>query len=466
MKNEDMLTYYRQAYDELKLILDMSFDQITIADGEGVFTKVSKSCEMYFGVSEDKLVGYSAFELENNGVFDISVTAEVVRKGKKVTLIQRTGADKTLMVTGIPMFNEEGKIIKIINISKDITESQMLGQELKDTQSQLQWFQNELNKREAIHNSKISYKSVAMNKIMDLVLHICDLDATVLLLGETGSGKGYVARLIHESSIRKEEPFIPINCGAIPENLLESELFGYDSGAFTGAVKGGKKGLFEIAGKGTIFLDEVGDMPMNLQVKLLHVLDEKKVFRVGGEKPIKVEGRVIAATNKDLKKLIQEGKFREDLYYRLNVVPINIPALRERKEDILILIKMFLNENNKEHRTNKIISEAGYNVLTNYDYPGNIRELGNMIERLVITTRGDIIKALQVKEIIEPTESYRKSNFSTDEIIPIKQAVENLEKEILQSAFIKYKTTRKVAEILEIDQSTVVKKAKKLKIKY
>lgn len=466
MKNEDMLTYYRQAYDELKLILDMSFDQITIADGEGVFTKVSKSCEMYFGVSEDKLVGYSAFELENNGVFDISVTAEVVRKGKKVTLIQRTGADKTLMVTGIPMFNEEGKIIKIINISKDITESQMLGQELKDTQSQLQWFQNELNKREAIHNSKISYKSVAMNKIMDLVLHICDLDATVLLLGETGSGKGYVARLIHESSIRKEEPFIPINCGAIPENLLESELFGYDSGAFTGAVKGGKKGLFEIAGKGTIFLDEVGDMPMNLQVKLLHVLDEKKVFRVGGEKPIKVEERVIAATNKDLKKLIQEGKFREDLYYRLNVVPINIPALRERKEDILILIKMFLNENNKEHRTNKIISEAGYNVLTNYDYPGNIRELGNVIERLVITTRGDIIEALQVKEIIEPTESYRKSNFSTDEIIPIKQAVENLEKEILQSAFIKYKTTRKVAEILEIDQSTVVKKAKKLKIKY
>ncbi|HBB30034.1 MAG TPA: PAS domain S-box protein [Clostridiales bacterium] len=466
MKNEDMLTYYRQAYDELKLILDMSFDQITIADGEGVFTKVSKSCEMYFGVSEDKLVGYSAFELENNGVFDISVTAEVVRKGKKVTLIQRTGADKTLMVTGIPMFNEEGKIIKIINISKDITESQMLGQELKDTQSQLQWFQNELNKREAIHNSKISYKSVVMNKIMDLVLHICDLDATVLLLGETGSGKGYVARLIHESSIRKEEPFIPINCGAIPENLLESELFGYDSGAFTGAVKGGKKGLFEIAGKGTIFLDEVGDMPMNLQVKLLHVLDEKKVFRVGGEKPIKVEGRVIAATNKDLKKLIQEGKFREDLYYRLNVVPINIPALRERKEDILILIKMFLNENNKEHRTNKIISEAGYNVLTNYDYPGNIRELGNMIERLVITTRGDIIEALQVKEIIEPTESCRKSNFSTDEIIPIKQAVENLEKEILQSAFIKYKTTRKVAEILEIDQSTVVKKTKKLKIKY
>ncbi len=466
MKNEDMLTYYRQAYDELKLILDMSFDQITIADGEGVFTKVSKSCEMYFGVSEDKLVGYSAFELENNGVFDISVTAEVVRKGKKVTLIQRTGADKTLMVTGIPMFNEEGKIIKIINISKDITESQMLGQELKDTQSQLQWFQNELNKREAIHNSKISYKSVVMNKIMVLVRHNCDLDATVLFVGETGSGKGYVARLIHESSIRKEEPFIPINCGAIPENLLESELFGYDSGAFTGAVKGGKKGLFEIAGKGTIFLDEVGDMPMNLQVKLLHVLDEKKVFRVGGEKPIKVEGRVIAATNKDLKKLIQEGKFREDLYYRLNVVPINIPALRERKEDILILIKMFLNENNKEHRTNKIISEAGYNVLTNYDYPGNIRELGNMIERLVITTRGDIIEALQVKEIIEPTESCRKSNFSTDEIIPIKQAVENLEKEILQSAFIKYKTTRKVAEILEIDQSTVVKKTKKLKIKY
>lgn len=462
MYDDGILEYYKQAYEELKLILDLSFDQITIADGNAIFTKVSKSCEPYFGIEEKDLIGTSAFELEKVGVFDTSVTAEVVRRGEKLTLIQKTGANKTLMVTGIPIFDEKGKITKIINISKDITESQMLGQQLKDVQDELQWFQKELNKRQIIYNSQISYKSPSMNRIIDLIYHISDMDATVLLLGETGVGKGYISKLIHETSTRRNEPFIPINCGAIPENLLESELFGYEDGAFTGAAKGGKKGLFEIAGKGTIFLDEIGDMPMNLQVKFLHVLDGKKVFRVGGEKPIKVNGRIIAATNKDLKKLIEEGKFREDLYYRLNIVPIKIPPLRERKEDIPALLKMFLDNFNKEHGNNKTISEDAYNMLIDYDYFGNIRELENIVERLVITTPGNVVEEIQIIEILEPN---KKDYSKNDEIIPLKQAVEELEREILITAFDKFKTTRKVAEALEIDQSTVVKKAKKLKIK-
>ncbi|MBU5427714.1 sigma 54-interacting transcriptional regulator [Tissierella pigra] len=462
MSNNKLLDHYKQAYEELKLILDLSYDQITIADGNGVFTRVSKSCEPYFGVQEKGIIGINAFELEKNGVFDVSVTAEVIRKGKKVTLIQKTGANKILMVTGIPILDENNNITKIINISRDITENQNLGLELKEVQSKLQWFQKELNKRQGIDSSDVSYKSPSMRKIMDLILHIADLDATVLLLGETGVGKGYISRVIHESSIRKNEPFVPINCGAIPENLLESELFGYESGAFSGANKGGKKGLFEIAGKGTIFLDEIGDMPMNLQVKLLHALEEKQIFRVGGERPIKIEGRLIAATNKDLKKLISEGKFREDLYYRLNVVPVTIPPLRERKEDIPGLVKKILDKCNKEHNTQKYISQGAYNILINYDYKGNIRELGNIIERLVITTLGDIIEDINVREILEiPNEQN-----NIDEIIPLKLAVEDLERRILISAFDKYKTTRKVAEVLKIDQSTVVKKAKKLNIKY
>ncbi|WMM24106.1 sigma 54-interacting transcriptional regulator [Tissierella sp. MB52-C2] len=462
MNNDELLEFYKQAYEELKLLMDISYDQITIADGNGVFTRVSKSCEPYFGVQEKGLIGISAFELEKQGVFDTSVTAEVIRKGKKVTLIQKTGANKILMVTGIPILDENKNIVKIINISRDITENQNLGLELKEVQSKLQWFQKELNKRQGIDSSDVSYKSPSMRKIMDLILHIADLDATVLLLGETGVGKGYISRVIHESSTRKDEPFVPINCGAIPENLLESELFGYESGAFSGANKGGKKGLFEIAGKGTIFLDEIGDMSMKLQVKLLHALEEKQVFRVGGEKPIKIEGRLIAATNKDLKKLISEGKFREDLYYRLNVVPVTIPPLRERKEDIPGLIKKMLDKYNKEHNTEKYISQGAYNILINYDYRGNIRELGNIVERLVITTLGNIIEDTNVKEIIDIPQ---EQNY-TDEIIPLKLAVEDLERKILISAFDKYKTTRKVAEVLKIDQSTVVKKAKKLKIKY
>lgn len=463
LSKEELLKYYKAAYEELNLILDLSFDQITIADGDGVFTKISKSCETYFGAKEENMIGVSAFELEKNGIFDISVTAEVVRKKEKVTLIQRTGANKTLMVTGIPLFDDKGNMYKIINISKDITENQRLSQQLSNAQSDLQWFQKELNKRQGIYNSNINYKSPSMNKIMDLIYHICDLDATVLLLGETGVGKGYIAKVIHESSIRKEQPFVPINCGAIPENLLESELFGYEGGAFTGATKDGKRGLFEIAGEGTIFLDEIGDMPMNLQVKLLHVLDERKVFRIGGEKSIEVKGRIIAATNKDLKKLMEEEKFREDLYYRLNVVPINIPPLRERKEDIPALIKMFLNNYNKEHGTSKTISEKGYNILIEYDYPGNIRELENIVERLVITTFDDLVKDKQILEIVEPLN---KICIDSDEIIPLREAVEQVERKMLIAAFKEYKTTRKVAAALGIDQSTVVKKAKKLKIEY
>lgn len=206
------------------------------------------------------------------------------------------------------------------------------------------------------------------------------MDNIVLLLGETGVGKGYIAKYIHERSNRKNEPFITINCAAIPEPLLESELFGYESGAFSGALKSGKKGLFELAGNGTIFLDEIGDMPLNLQVKLLHVLDQKKVIRVGGERPIDVKGRIIAATNKRLSECVDNGSFREDLYYRLNVLPVMIPPLRERVEDIPLLTNRFLNLFNKKYGLSKFISQSGYELLSNYNFPGNVRELSTSIK--------------------------------------------------------------------------------------
>lgn len=453
---------YKEAYEELKLILDSSFDQITIADSNGVFTRVSSSCEPFFGIKEKDMIGSSAFDLEEEGVFDTSVTAEVLRKGRKVTIVQKTAGEKTVMVTGTPILDDEGKIMKIVNISKDITEKQELANQLEDAKENLSRVQRELNKKEVIYDSNVLSKSKAMNKIIDLISHISDLDANVLLLGETGVGKGYIAKLIHESSIRQKKPFININCGAIPENLLESELFGYEKGAFTGAGNKGKKGLFEVAGKGTIFLDEIGDMPMNLQVKLLSVLDNKEIFRVGGEKPIKIEGRIVAATNKDLQEMISKGTFREDLYYRLNVVPIEIPPLRKRKEDIPSFINMFVKRFNKKNKDNKSISKEGYNILIDYNYPGNIRELENIIERLVITTPEDVIKGVHILEIIDLPD---KTCFNTDDIIPIKEAVQELERNILRSAFNKYKTTREVAKVLEIDQSTVVKKAKKLNIK-
>ncbi|MBU8771389.1 sigma-54 interaction domain-containing protein [Cytobacillus oceanisediminis] len=459
MENNQLETY-KQAFEDLNFILDTTHSAITITNGEGVFTRISKSCEKIFGVPESGLVGKNAFILEEQGFFSTSVTCEVIRKKRRVTIIQKTAANKTVLVTGTPIFNREKKIEKIINISKDITETDKLASDLKRLQAEHEWMKQELMKRTQLERGKVASESPDMKKIIELVHHIANMEATVLLLGETGVGKGYMADMIHSVSNRKDRPFISINCGAIPENLLESELFGYEKGAFTGALKDGKKGLFETAGSGTIFLDEIGDMPVSLQVKLLHVLDDRNVRRIGGTASFKVDCRIIAATNKDIKELVRAGQFREDLFYRLNVVPITIPSLRERKEDLLFLAKMFLDSMNNKYKMKKTFSEEAIRALYDYNYPGNIRELQNMIERLVINTIGDTIEA---EKILEMTEASSPSTQS-EEITPLKEAVEQLERNMLFTAFQKYKTTRRVAEALKIDQSTVVKKAKKLKV--
>jgi PAS domain S-box-containing protein len=459
MENNQLETY-KQAFEDLNFILDTTHSAITITNGEGVFTRISKSCEKIFGVPESELVGKNAFILEEQGFFSTSVTCEVIRKKRRVTIIQKTAANKTVLVTGTPIFNREKKIEKIINISKDITETDKLASDLKRLQAEHEWMKQELMKRTQLERGKVASESPDMKKIIELVHHIANMEATVLLLGETGVGKGYMADMIHSVSNRKDRPFISINCGAIPENLLESELFGYEKGAFTGALKDGKKGLFETAGSGTIFLDEIGDMPVSLQVKLLHVLDDRTVRRIGGSASFKVDCRIIAATNKDIKEMVRAGQFREDLFYRLNVVPITIPSLRERKEDLLFLAKMFLDSMNNKYKMKKTFSEEAIRALYDYNYPGNIRELQNMIERLVINTIGDTIEAEKIREMTEASSPSTQS----EEITPLKEAVEQLERNMLLTAFQKYKTTRRVAEALKIDQSTVVKKAKKLKV--
>lgn len=458
----DSLKNYKPAYEELELIMEHTYDQITIANEKGIIIKASKSVEKIFGMPANKIIGTSIFDLEKKQILDKSAAVEALNKKQIVTLIQETYAKKKLLVTSIPMFNEKGELIKILSVSKDITEIEALNHEVNKAKHKIKWFQEELNKRRTINEKKLLYKSKGMERLIDLIYHISSLDVTVLLLGETGTGKSFMAKLIHELSPRREHPFIQINCSAIPENLLESELFGYEEGAFTGAMKGGKKGLFEIADMGTIFLDEIGDMPIGLQSKILHVLDDKKVYRIGSYKPIKVNARLITATNKNLENAVDEGTFRKDLYYRLNVLPITIPPLRERREDIPEFIKLFLGKYNDKYGTDIKVSEKAIKLLISYDYPGNIRELENIVERLIVTTSNNIISEEDVLETLKPVI---KTSYHIDEIIPIKLAVEEVERELLTLAFKKYKTTRKVAEVLEIDQSTVVKKAQKLNIK-
>lgn len=442
--------YYNQLYEELDIIENLTFDEITIMNSNAKFLFVGKSSEDFFGLSEEDIVGKYADEIQDKGVYDKSITMEVIKKRKKVAMIQHTCSNKTLMVIGIPIFNKKNEITKIINISKDVTDIQEIKEKIKTRRNNLE--------------DKIVTKNEKMEKIIELIDKTADLNATILISGETGVGKSFLAEVIHEKSNRKKSPFITINCGAIPENLIESELFGYEGGAFTGANKEGKKGLFEIAEDGTLFLDEIGEMPMQVQVKLLNVLQDKKAKRVGSLNSYEIKARVIAASNKDLEKAIEDKEFRKDLYYRLNVLKIDIPPLRDRKVDIPLLINSLLRKYNKKYNMRKKLSEDAYNLLISYNWPGNIRELENTLEKIIIMCNNELVSKKSVSKIISIDNNSRKYQFGIDGIMPIKKAKSKVEKQLLLNAKNKYKTTRKMAEVLKIDQSTVVRKMNKYNI--
>src|SRR5699024_9491314 len=291
------------------------------------------------------------FELQEENIFNPSVTVEVLKENKEVQVMQTTINGRVVMATGIPIYDKEKNIIRVISFSHDLTEIQELKEDYEHLQTKMKRFETEIEelREKETKVDGIVVKSEAIKRILELVNRMSKSDANVVLLGESGVGKSMFARAIHNGSERNKESFIEVNCGAIPENLFESEVFGYEPGAFTGASQKGKVGLIELADQGTLFLDEVGEIPLSQQVKLLKVLEEKKVVRVGGQKAIDVDFRLVAATNQDLKELVRQGEFREDLFYRLNVVPITIPPLRERKEDIYQLAHYYLAIHNQKY---------------------------------------------------------------------------------------------------------------------
>jgi transcriptional regulator with PAS, ATPase and Fis domain len=351
----------------------------------------------------------------------------------------------------------ENNMSKIITTTHDITE-------LINLQNQLESVQNTLSGLKAQEGfSDIVANSPSMYNVIQLTKRLSDVDSTVLITGESGVGKGVIAKLLHENGSRKDHPFVKVNCGAIPENLIESELFGYESGAFTGSRKDGKKGLFETANKGIIFLDEISELPLNLQVKLLQVIQEREVTRIGSVESIPIDVRIISATNKDLMSLVHEGKFREDLYYRLNVVPISIPPLRERPEDIIPMIRIFLNQNNIKMKEHKEIDSKTIAILMKYAWPGNVRELQNIIERLVITTKGTVIMPENLPSFIYETAA-GEGGLAVPVVRSLKDALAYSEREILLKAQEQYKTTRAMAKALGISQPTVVRKMQKYAI--
>lgn len=454
--------YYKEAYKEHQAILEVICDQITIADKDGVFVRISDSCADNLGTAKEKIIGHSCYELEKKGIFSCSVTSAVLKAKREITLIQETKAGRRLMVTGKPLFDENGKIYRVINVSHDITLEGELQRRLQETEDLLEMIKQQMQQEHSVDSPLLLGTSQAMQSVLKIIKAVALLNVTILLSGETGVGKSVYARYIHNMSPQNNQPFIQINCGAVPAELIESELFGYAPGSFTGANAKGKEGLLAAAKKGTLFLDEISEMPQALQVKLLHILQERKYIRIGEttERPFKA--RIIAASNKDLKTLVEQGLFREDLYYRLNVIPIKIPALRERRADIPLLTTHFLQLANDKYSFHKKISEQAMIKLQNYSWPGNVRELENTVERLVIVAGKDLIDAEDIKSIIPEMQF---------DIVPsgnekkLKDIMESVEKEVFRRVLEEQKTTRKIAEELGIDQSTVVKKLKKYQLR-
>ena len=290
-------------------------------------------------------------------------------------------------------------------------------------------------------------------RIIEIIHRIAPFDTTVLLTGESGVGKNRYADMIHSLSLRRQEPYVAINCGAIPENLLESELFGYEKGAFTGANLNGKNGLIEMAHCGTLFLDEIGDLPLHMQVKLLKVIQERRITRIGGTKEKEIDFRLIAASNKDIPALVEAGTFRKDLFYRLNVIPITIPPLREREDDIVQFVNYFTARYNEKYKKNHVFSDQAIELLKTYPWPGNVRELENVVERVILTADNYVI-----------TEDMLPTSFHFDTVNEnktLKEILEDMEKKVILETYKKYGTTTKVADILGISQASVSLKLKK-----
>lgn len=316
-------------------IVSFSFDGIYVADGDGTTLYVSPGCERNYGVPAEYLVGRNVRDIEREGIFRPSVVLRVIQAKKRITLLQETQSGKHLMATGNPIFDSAGNLHRVVCNSRDVTELIQLREQLRATEEKVERYRSELLELRQMTTRipGLIAKSPEMERIVQMIHKVSGVDSSVLITGESGTGKGMVARSIHNLSPRADGPFISVNCAAIPETLLESELFGYEGGAFTGARKEGKAGFFELANGGTLFLDEIGELSPTLQAKLLQAIQEKQIMRIGGRGHIQLDFRLISATNRDLEDMVAKRTFREDLYYRLNVISIRMPPLRERKDD-------------------------------------------------------------------------------------------------------------------------------------
>ena len=442
-------------------LVNASYDGMFLTDSTGIVVYCNDSYQRISGLNREQLIGRQISDLVKDHVIPDAVSPDVIAQKKPLTKVINYYHGVSALVTGTPIFDGH-ELVWVLSNVRDITQLNKLKEQVGEYSRRLRQAE-----RAARDDNKFLAVSKEMETIVKAASRVASFSSPVLIQGESGVGKDMLARYIHDcSDVSENRPFVQINCSAIPETLLESELFGYEAGAFTGASSKGKMGLWELADNGTLFLDEIGEMPLSLQVKMLQVLQTGTIIRVGSTKKVKLNTRIIAASNSNLEKLMAAGRFRQDLYYRLNVIPIRIPPLRERKADLVPLMFYFLEKKNLKFNLSCKISAGAVEILSGYDWPGNVRELNNMIEHLMIMTEGDIIDEKSIPQYI--VQSVKKplyidtpdyfNSFNLDEIIT------TVEREVIRKAIDEFGALRNVSQHLGIDLSTLVRKKRKYKL--
>ncbi|WP_297636271.1 sigma 54-interacting transcriptional regulator [uncultured Clostridium sp.] len=432
--------------DIYKNILDEIYHGIFVTNKDGIILYCNEAFCRSYNLNSNDIIGKSVAVVRNRIKKGKQIIPIVMKEKEEISLFQETIYGKKLFLNAKPILDGNGEITMIIETVVEVL----------NTESNYPYF--------TIEDIDLKEKKDDETNINDLVEYenlerIAQFDVTVLLLGESGTGKSTCAKFIHELSPRKDNPFVTINCTTLPENLIESELFGYVKGAFTGAMKEGKKGLVELANKGTLFLDEIGDLPLTSQSKLLELIENKTFMPIGGSLKKQTDIRIIAATNKDIKEMINKGTFREDLYYRLNVMEWKLPPLKNRKEEIPSLISIFVKNFNEKYNMQKEFDEDAIEELKRYDWPGNIRELKHIVEKIMISIRQDKIVLEDIEKFLKTIESeYPKDDLK---IPTLKEYLDGFEKILILTAYNKYRNSYKVAEVLDISQSQASRKIRK-----
>ncbi|MEA1968994.1 MAG: sigma 54-interacting transcriptional regulator [Thermodesulfobacteriota bacterium] len=448
----------------LQTIFDRSADGLMICDAKGKILKLNKAAEILNGIKASEVQGKNVRTLVKQRQIDRSATQEVLDTKRQVSVIQTTPrSEYTLLVTGTPVFDDQHNISFVVINERDMSLIKSMREELAIARLESEKIKDELTELTLLElkQNNIVAKSDSMKQTLRLALKLSAISASnILIQGESGTGKGLLAKFIHKYSAGGKKPFIQINCAALPENLLEAELFGYTRGAFTGASENGKIGLFELACGGTLFLDEIGEMPVRVQAKLLKCLDDHEIMPIGGIVPKKINCLIIAATNRNLDTRTMMKKFRLDLLHRLNTFTLSIPPLRNRPEDILELVRITLKKYNKQYNRRTRIGYKTFDMLQAYDFPGNVRELINIIKQAIVMSDrrslDDYLMSALGKTMTDQKKSHPMKNNST-----LAEKIWAAENEMLTLAAEKCRSTREAAGFLGISQPSVVRKFKK-----